>query len=60
MIQKKNPTRKWRYLRSGKIFLYQFFLIYSAYISSQLCLVLFYLLNVWQSDAASQSMFDFR
>jgi len=30
------------------------------YISSLLCIILLYLLNVWRSDAASKSMFDFR
>jgi len=31
-----------------------------AYISSQVCRILLHLLNVWRSDAAQKSMFDFR
>jgi len=38
---------------------YQIFLVYSAYISSQVCLIFLHLLNVRRSDAASKSMFDF-
>jgi len=50
--EKNSPTRKWRYLRIGRIFLYQMFLVYSAYISSQVCLILLHLVNCCRSDAA--------
>jgi len=36
------------------------FLAYWRHISSQVCLILFNLLNVWRNDVASKSMFYFR
>ena len=56
-IQKKNTEIE---IRGRKTFLYQIFLFYAAYIYSQLCLILLHLLNVWRSDAALKTMFDFR
>jgi len=47
------------YVAEGRIFVYQVFFIYLAYIFSQVCLILLHLLTVWLSDAASKSMLDF-
>lgn len=59
-IKKNYPnTQKWQYLRSRRVFLRQIFLIYLAYISSQVYLILFHFINICQSNTASKSKFYF-
>jgi len=53
-IQKKIPQHKNGDIYIAVDFLYQIFLVYSAYISAQLGLILLHLLNVCRSDAASE------
>jgi len=43
-------TEKYFYITFPRLF---------SIISSQVCLILLHLLNIWRSDAASKSVFDF-